>query len=346
MGTRSSIMVGFTSIKMDWIIHILLFPVLIGGGYFYRRMAWRKKIIDIPNQRSSHQIPVVRGGGILFFVPFLAWISYLTYQNLSLSGLWLGFVILSILGFTDDRKNLSPKLRFPVQWIAVALILHSAGLWTNDWHWTIKILVFIISIGFINAYNFMDGINGITGFYTLVLGFSLWYLNQKTQIFDNEWFILLTVTILAFGYFNFRKHALMFFGDIGTMSLSSVLLFLLIRFAVVLNSPAVLILVTVYGVDSAMTIIRRILKKENISQAHREHIYQKTVDFLKCSHLQVAFCYAFIQSVLNIWFFRNEFWQKSAENQMIAVILILLTFVMIYWITQKFFDRWTRLQKD
>ncbi len=321
-------------------IYIAIFIILVAFGYLYRNLAWKQKIIDWPNQRSSHTQPVVRGGGILIFLPFTVWLLYLARDESPYRSLAAGFLLLSLLGFLDDKINLSPKIRFPVQLLGTALILQAAGLWKTDWPWYLKTLIFIVATGFINAYNFMDGINGITGLYTLVLTVSLWYLNRQTHLMDGTWFELLAVSVLAFGFFNFRKKALMFAGDIGTMSIASVLLYLMIYFSLQLNSPALLIIVTVYGIDSAMTIIRRIFKKENISQAHREHLYQKMVDKLEFSHLSVSILYVLIQTGLNFFFFQNKLWLLPIKTQFLSISIILVTFVVLYLIAQKYFDSW------
>ncbi len=312
----------------------ILFYIVAGlllwyiGKLYY---AWAQgKILDIPGERSSHSVPTVRGGGIIFFVAFLLlglWFCFAGYVACSFLA---GFLMLGITGFIDDRKTLSPWQRFPVQIIALLLILQASGLWGASCPLWFKLLYFVVSLGFINAFNFMDGINGITGFYTMAINLPLWYLNKYIRAVPDDWFALLTVSVLAFGYFNFRKKALMFAGDVGTMSLGSVLLYLLSVTAVKTGSPLILLFVLIYGVDSAMTIIRRLICKQNIFEAHRWHIYQKLVDDFKFSHLQVAALYAILQLSLSFIALSLFFRVKNLSEQWISVSAFLITFVLIY----------------
>ncbi len=317
-------------------IHIILFFIFLLLGFVYRKYALRKKILDKPTKRSSHTKPVVRGGGIIFFSGILA--AILLKFHFFIEHFWgfiTGFMILSFTGFLDDRKNLSPVVRFPFQILAVVFILHAAGLWNADFPLWIKLTALIVSAGFVNAFNFMDGINGITGFYAIAVLSSLLYLNRLFFLYPNELLTIPLTAILAFGFFNFRKKALMFAGDIGSMALASLILFILASFMVKLKSPLLLLLVLVYGVDSAMTIIFRLIKKQNIFQAHRWHVYQKWVDRYRMSHLSVAFIYAGIQSIVNFWILKYRLWEIKTSQQFLALFLVLFIFVMLYTYHQK-----------
>ena len=312
----------------------ILFYIVAGlllwyiGKLYY---AWAQgKILDIPGERSSHSVPTVRGGGIIFFVAFLILGLWFCFTGLSVCSFLAGFLMLGITGFIDDRKTLSPWQRFPVQFIALLLILQASGVWQAPWAVWFKVLYFIVSLGFINAFNFMDGINGITGLYALAVSLPLWYLNEYIRALPGDWFALLTVSVLAFGYFNFRKKALMFAGDVGTMSLGSVLLYLLSVAAVKTNSPIILLFVLIYGVDSAMTIIRRLVCRQNIFEAHRWHLYQKLVDDFKFSHLKTAVLYAILQLSVSFIALLLFFHMKNQSEQWISVSVFLITFVMIY----------------
>ncbi len=309
--------------------YILIFLLLIGMGELYRRYALKKHILDIPGERSSHHVPIVRGGGILFFLGgLMAWL--VTFYPREHLFFLMGFLLLSLIGWLDDRYRLSPAVRFPVQLIAVILILYDTGLFMSGFPLWVQILGVIVALGFINAFNFMDGINGITSIYSLVVLAGFVGLNSHVHLFNSSFIYMIIISVLAFSIFNFRKKALMFAGDIGTMSLGSILLWLTAKSMVELHSPVLILILVIYGVDSAMTIIRRLLKKENIFKPHRWHIYQHLVDRKNFSHLSVAILYATLQAFIIVILISLHWYQKSLQEQFFLLALILIIFVSIY----------------
>ncbi len=313
--------------------YIIYFIILSISLYIYYRYAQKKNILDTPNERSSHSTPTIRGGGIIFFIAgllYFLWQFKITYPYFL-----AGFVLLSIIGFIDDKKELSVKIRFPFQLLAVILILSDAGLFTSNLPVYIQIIGFIIGVGFINAFNFMDGINGITGLYTLATTLSLLYLNQQHPVFDNDFFIIIIIAVFVFGFFNFRKKALMFAGDVGSMALAALILFWITKMMIELQSPILLLFVLLYGLDSALTIIYRIYLKEDISLGHRHHIYQKMVDQLKWSHLKVAFIFAFIQILIS--YFVIKYIEMPVLNQISILLITILTGSGFYVLLQRYF---------
>ncbi len=313
---------------------IFNFIILSIVTYTYYRYAQKKNILDNPNERSSHVTPTVRGGGMVFFIAVLLY--FLFHGRVEYPYFLTGFILLSLVGFIDDRKTLSAKVRFPFQLIAIALILFDAGLFSNEIPIYVQVISFIVAVGFVNAFNFMDGINGITGFYTVAVILPLIYINHSYHIFDETWFIDLLLAVLVFGFFNFRKKALMFAGDIGSMALASLLLFWLSKTIIELKSPVLLTLVVVYGIDSAWTILYRLKNKQNIFEAHRWHLYQKLVDVWHWPHLKVAGLYAGIQLLIS--FMIMPFIQKSVFLQLGIAFGIYLFFSVIYYIAQKYFN--------
>ncbi len=323
---------------MEKHFEIILYSLLIllafwAIGRWYYGYALRKRILDIPSQRSSHRVPTVRGGGILFFLGVLT--GYLAFVFPAFPWFFAGFLLLSFTGWLDDRKNLSAWVRFPIQLAAVLMILQDAGLFAADFHWGIKLLAVIVALGFVNAFNFMDGINGITGLYSLVLLAGLAVLNREVPLLDNRWTGIIALSVLAFGYFNFRRHALMFAGDTGTMALAAFFLFGLAKFMVELRSPVLLLFVLLYGTDSAMTIIRRLWYGENIFRAHRWHVYQKMVDRWHWKHLWVAAFYALFQLVINAALLVCQCWEKPVFEQWILLFGAMFIFVVSYLFVQR-----------
>lgn len=151
-------------------LQLLYLPVLTLLLLFYFRLAVQFKIIDKPNQRSSHSRITIRGGGIIFPIAILLQALFSGFQYPLFTS---GLLLISIVSFYDDLRPLSNKIRLLVHLIAVSFLFMQAGL--MSYPVLIIIPVYILVIGAINAYNFMDGINGITGAYSFHYNFYLLY---------------------------------------------------------------------------------------------------------------------------------------------------------------------------
>ena len=144
-------------------IYLILLPLFIIAMLLYFRIADHYNIIDKPNERSSHNEVTIRGGGIIF--PISAVIFFII-NDFKYPFFITGLMIIALISFLDDLLTLNNKLRLAVHLIAVALLFYQWNLFVMPWYWLIIVAVFVI--GTLNAYNFMDGINGITGVYSLV----------------------------------------------------------------------------------------------------------------------------------------------------------------------------------
>ena len=145
-------------------IYILLLIALFGVELAYFRIADHFNIIDKPNQRSSHTLVTLRGGGIIFYIGILL---YFLIEGFQYPWFFAGLTMISIISFADDIKPRSSKIRLAVHFISMALMFYQWDLFELPWYYTVISLVFCT--GILNAYNFMDGINGITGGYSLSL---------------------------------------------------------------------------------------------------------------------------------------------------------------------------------
>jgi len=209
-----------TSSNLLYLLSPLIFLV---GLLLYFRLAEKYKIIDKPNERSSHSVPTVRGGGIIFV---LAIFLFALNNHFSYGLFLLGFLGLSTISFMDDIRQMPKRWRLGIQLIAVVLLVFQ--ITEGDiawWQWGVFILLFV---SIINFYNFMDGINGITAFYSLVMLGSFLYLQQTNVLEVEEGLIILPIiATLVFSIFNARKKARSFAGDVGSISLAFIVLFLL-----------------------------------------------------------------------------------------------------------------------
>lgn len=174
----------------------------------------------------------------------------------------------------------------------------------------------------------MDGINGITGLYSIAVLGSFVALNYKEPIVNDQLLLYTLLSLLVFGYYNFRKKARVFAGDIGSISIAVLILFLGLTFMVQLQSPVILLLVAVYGVDAGLTIVYRLYLKEHIMQPHRHHIYQKLVDVWKIAHLKVAVGYAILQGLLSMLVL--NFYKAQLNTQIIVLVVAIAFIVLVY----------------
>jgi len=316
----------------DFKINFILGIFLLLTAIIYIRLAKSYNIVDNPNFRSSHTVPTIRGGGILFYI---AVILFFIISNFQYPYFFAGISSIALISFIDDIKTLSAKVRLPFQFFAVAMVLLEVGLFQEPF--LVIGLLLMFGVAFINMYNFMDGINGITGLYSLVLLSAFYVINNFENIIEPSFIGYLIISILVFGIFNFRIKARMFAGDIGSITMAMVVLFLALFFGIHLKAPIFLLMVVVYGVDSGLTILYRVYLKENITQAHRHHMYQKLVDVFKWSHLKVAIVYAVVQLIItSIVIFLYE---ASLVIQYlvigITIVLLVLSYVLLFLAIEK-----------
>ncbi|PPK93271.1 UDP-N-acetylmuramyl pentapeptide phosphotransferase/UDP-N-acetylglucosamine-1-phosphate transferase [Nonlabens xylanidelens] len=308
-------------------IYILVFIVLAILSFIYYKLADRFNIIDKPNHRSSHTQITIRGGGIIFYI---ALVIYFITSGFLYPYLFIGTTIIALVSFVDDLKPLPPSVRLPVQFIAAAMAIYQVSI---DFPVLSLILLLIVGVGFINAYNFMDGINALTGVYSIIIVGFLYFFNSKEISFvDPDLLMYLLFSLVIFGYYNFRKKALFFSGDVGSISIAVIMLFLVYKFYVVLNAPVALLLVAVYGVDSVLTIVRRIKMKEKISEAHRHHLYQMFVDSKKYSHIKTSLIYGGTQllcCVIVYYTYSLEMWTQILITLTTLVFLALSYFLLV-----------------
>jgi len=261
----------------------------------YFAIARKFEIVDRPNSRSSHQQVTIRGGGVIFPIAALFFVSYTSIDGVLLS---CGICIISILSFVDDVQNIDSKLRLLLQGLAVAVMSYPIIQGFN-WYWLP--FFFILVLGVINAYNFMDGINGITVMYSLVSVGTLYCINKEIVILEsNVFFLSILASLVVFAFFNVRKKAVCFAGDVGSISIAFIICYLLIKLVLATNWMWWILLLGVYGVDTVFTIICRIFRKESLMQAHRSHFYQYLANETGMGQLKVSLLYAIIQLMLNL----------------------------------------------
>lgn len=300
----------------------LVTSVLLIKTYF--SLANHYNVLDKPNHRSSHEEVTVRGGGII--IP-IAVISLGFFNNLQYPLATLGLFLIAAISFFDDFKPLPNKFRFAIHLLSVTLLFFETGLIHNP-IWMICLYYFLV-IGTINAINFMDGINGITVAYSLVTILSLYFINEYIINYAlPDWFIVSGIGLAVFGFFNFRKKAICFAGDVGSISMAYIIIFLVTLLIAKTGDLQYVGLLMIYGLDAISTIIFRLLRKENVFEAHRSHFYQFLTNEKKWSHLWVATLYALIQLSVNclIIVYRIDFEAFLILALVSAILFLVLRF--------------------
>lgn len=274
-----------------------VFVALMGGMLLYFRVAERFGILDRPNERSSHWLPTVRGGGVIFVLALLIWFCA---EHFTYPWFFSGVMLLAVISFMDDLHHQPALLRSGGQFIGFVLMAVEVGLF--DQPLVMIIVTLIIGIGAINAFNFMDGINGITGVYSLVNLLTLYFIHHFVTPFTSSSLIIYVVlSVAVFLFFNFRKRARCFAGDVGSVTLAFVQIFLVLQLIYVTGNYGWSLLFLLYGIDSIVTIVYRLRRKENIFKAHRSHLYQYFSNELGVPHLLMSLLYGFIQLLCNVF---------------------------------------------
>ncbi|RAI85546.1 UDP-N-acetylmuramyl pentapeptide phosphotransferase/UDP-N-acetylglucosamine-1-phosphate transferase [Algoriphagus yeomjeoni] len=279
--------------------YFIVFLILLLLALTYHRLALKFKIVDKPNHRSSHVHTTVRGGGILFPFAVIFWWMAFDFQH---TWMILGIVWVATISLLDDIYTISSRIRFAVQFLALSMAFYDLGVFAQI-NWIALPILYFISLAVINGINFMDGINGITGLYGLVFLGSVLAVDTYLGVFDQNLIRYEILAICVFLIFNLRKKALMFAGDIGSISLAYVMIYLLIQWYLYSGSWTVILFLLIYGLDSAITIFDRIRKGEKISEPHRSHLYQMLANQAGISHVNIALIYALLQLGINFGFF-------------------------------------------
>jgi UDP-N-acetylmuramyl pentapeptide phosphotransferase/UDP-N-acetylglucosamine-1-phosphate transferase len=302
--------------------YILLLFVLFAIELLYFRLANHFNIIDKPNERSSHSNITLRGGGVIFYIGILL---YFVFGKFQYPWFFTGLTIISMVSFADDIHPQSSKLRLSVHFTAMAMMFYQWGLYSQHWYFTI--IAIVVCTGILNAYNFMDGINGITGAYSMVVIGALWYINTfQFQFVYNNLIYMILLTLVVFNFFNFRNKAKCFAGDVGAISIAFIIIFLLGLLIIKTGDFSYIVLLSVYGVDSVLTILHRILLKENIFEPHRKHAFQLMANELKIPHVIVSLIYGLLQLIIIVGFllFKDySYWYMGLIILVLSIAYIL-----------------------
>ncbi|CDS93806.1 Glycosyltransferase [Sphingobacterium sp. PM2-P1-29] len=309
--------------------YIIVLIVLIILELLYFKLADHFNIIDKPNERSSHSTVTLRGGGIIFYVGALI---FFILSGFHYPWFFLGLTLMTAVSFLDDVFTLSNKIRLVIHFSSVLLMTYQLDLFSMPWYYLL--ITFVIVVGVINAYNFMDGINGITACYSLAVGGLLMVVNDQISFIEQDLLAYSLMGVLVFAFFNFRTRAKCFAGDVGAVAIAFILLFALGALIIKTGNVIYILFLSVYGIDAVWTIVRRLLKKENIFEAHRSHLYQYLGNEAKVNKLAISFSYGLIQYIVGLIVL--QFSQQSVVTQFVFSICLLVGLSALYLILKTY----------
>lgn len=282
------------------ITYILIFVLILIAELVYFRIADKYNIIDKPNQRSSHSTIVLRGGGIIFMIGAWVWSAFFGFHY---PWFLAGLTLVAGVSFVDDIHSLPDSVRLVAQFAAAAMAFYQLDI--LHWEmWWIVLVALIVYVGATNVINFMDGINGITAGYSLAVLIPLAALNVDNKFVAQSLIFTTIIAAIVFCIFNFRPKgkAKCFAGDVGSIGIAFIMLFMLGNVIIKTEDITWLIFLLVYGVDGCLTIIHRIMLHENLGEAHRKHAYQIMANELKIGHVKVTLIYMAMQLMVSLGF--------------------------------------------
>lgn len=302
-----------------YLVYGIIFVILLLLELAYFKIADKFNIIDKPNERSSHSTIVLRGGGIIFLIGAWVWSIAFGFQY---PWFLIGLTLVAGVSFIDDIHSLPDSVRLVVQFTAAALAFYQLGMLSGEWFETngvlmgglLILLALIVYVGATNVINFMDGINGITAGYALAVLLPLAAINCGSKVqevqevqgvfVDQSLIVVAILSVLVFCIFNFRPKgkAKCFAGDVGSIGIAFIMLFLIGKLIIATGDLTYLIFLLEYGVDGVLTICHRIMLHENLGEAHRKHVYQLMCNELKIGHVKVSLLYMAMQLVVSLGF--------------------------------------------
>jgi len=326
------------------LVFILLTFLSYLGVSFIRRYAEQRDLLDRPNERSSHKTPTPRGGGLAIVILVLGiglWAALETDLSRGLIYV-LGGLIIAWLGWRDDLHSLSPRSRFIVQGIVAAICIYGLGYFkvvTIPMFGELQLgvvgilITFFWIIGLTNAYNFMDGVDGMAGGVALSAGLGWMWLASNMHNALAFW-VALAITASSLGFLGHNwSPAKIFMGDVGSTFLGYS--FAVLPLIASTHGGDALMLGTLlmwtFIMDAGVTFIGRLIKRENVFAAHRSHLYQRFV-IAGYRHTTISSLYIVLTLLAGLLSY------EWSQGHQIAPPLIFLGLPLI-WILLSFYAR-------
>jgi Fuc2NAc and GlcNAc transferase len=321
-------------VEIDIIFGVLAIVLSSLGAFIVSRFGWRLGLIDQPTERSSHSKATPKGGGVGMAATFLVTAVCLRLP----AAFWLPLGIMAGLSLRADRVEISPKLRLPVQFVLMGILIigTGAGIYQNIPRILVALSWVVFIVGTANFYNFMDGINGIAGISGAV-GFGLLaFVTFKDHPEIGLLAISMVLACLGFLPFNLPR-AWVFMGDVGSILLGSVfagLVYLASR--TFLDFLCMTSFLLPFYVDELTTMIVRLRAGENLVQPHRRHIYQLLANERQIPHWRIAAGYGLFQLLVGASVLLSKRWGVAAVLAVLAGWLGLFVLGSYYVRKEKF----------
>ena len=321
-------------------IYIITIVVLVLLLQLYFPLARKRNMLAGVNHRSSHSQPVVTGAGFIFFFSYIAYAVYRACYAAEPFPwfFFIGLTILSIISFIDDLEEVWFLWRLMVQIVAIALMMWQVQIETNSMYmvhaatfWMSVVMMWGFSIGLLNMYNFMDGLNGMLGSLVLSSLIPMWLINNYVVKYaDNELLYFTLIPTLIFMFYNARKQAKCFSGDVGAITVGFVMTYLLLKLMVNSRSFVYLSLYTMIFVEAGLTILQRLFAGENIFQPHRIHLFQLLCNEGKRNHVLVSSFYGGIQLIIGMSLFLMNYYHMPILYQHLIIWPIVVSLAVFY----------------
>lgn len=328
---------------MSGILYIFTFIVLLLSLQIYFPFARRRNMLAGVNHRSSHTKPVITGAGFIFFLSYMIYAGYLLFASEQPFPwcFFAGMTMLSIISFVDDLEEVWFLWRLLVQIAATFLMMLQVLMETQTMNvipsvtlWIAIFMAWGFSIGLLNMYNFMDGLNGMLGSLVLSSLLPMWLINNYVRTYAvNDFFYFTLIPTLIFMFYNARKQAKCFSGDVGAIAVGFTMTYLLIKLMVETSNFVYLAMYTMIFVEAGLTIVQRLFAGDNIFQPHRIHLFQLLCNEGKRNHVLVSAVYGGIQLLIGLLLFAMNYYQVPYWCQHVIVwpiVALLAVWYLLY----------------
>lgn len=293
------------------------------------------QLYDHPTGRSSHVNPTLTGLGLISVVAFLVY-GFSMGFNLP-EYFVIALLLIATISFIDDIFALKHSIRLVFQMFAILLLIWQLDFKTQgEGVLILGAAALVFGVGVINAYNFMDGINGMLILNALVVLGSMLFLNEKltdsngarVSFADSNFILAMMLAMLVSAVLNVRKKAVAFMGDVGSMTVSMVILFLMYSLLLKTGNYAYLLLFAVFGVDAGLTVGYKLILRQNIFVPHRDFLFKRLVHVARKPHLQISLYYAIAQLLINMFVLGLPCTLKLSLQMSILFVVIFILVVL------------------
>jgi UDP-N-acetylmuramyl pentapeptide phosphotransferase/UDP-N-acetylglucosamine-1-phosphate transferase len=324
---------------------IATIAVILLSLWLYFPFAEKKGMLAGVNHRSSHTKPVITGTGFIFYISYIFYILSYLFSTWEIPWvLFAGITILAIVSFIDDLKDLWFFIRLVVQILAVILMLYQIYVEFSMEPFAMNASLLIIlaivgmifSVGFVNLYNFMDGLNGMMAGITISALFIFALIDFFVVDFIDELLLLYTaIPTLIFAFLNARRQAICFAGDVGAIVLGYVMVYMLISLLMQTGNVVYIFIFASIYLEAGMTVIQRLLAGQNIFKPHRIHMFQLLCNEHKHHHVKISALYALNQLVFGAIIVTMNYYELNDLIQNLTVIGLFAVETILYFIYKR-----------